>query len=187
MGTLGADGVEKRHQVIDVVPHLERMTRLIGISVAEHVDRPGGEVLGVGLQVAHVCLGMAAGPVEKHQRRPARVTGMQVAGAHSACVEVALRERDALKIAPDALEPPHSSPSPDRENLILVFCKHTLLIYRTSLCTMVRASLSRVLDVKTSPRKGPPWLRRPVRRAAPPRRTVHPDHRRWPGAWRRCS
>jgi hypothetical protein len=90
VGALGIDGVEKGHQVIDVVPHLERMTRLVGVSMAEHVDRPGGEVLGVGLQVAHVCLGMAAGPVEKHQRRPARVTGMQVAGAHSACVEVPL-------------------------------------------------------------------------------------------------
>ena len=95
---------EKRHQVIDVVPHLERVTRLVGISVAEHVDRPSREVLGVGFQVAHVCLGVTAGTVQKHQRRLAGVTGVQVAGAHSPRVEVALRERDALKIAPDALE-----------------------------------------------------------------------------------
>src|SRR5262245_41129016 len=119
------------------------MAGLVRVSVAEHVDRPCGEVLGVGLEVAHVRLGVTAGTVKKHQRRAARIARVQVAGAHSPRVEIALRERDALKIAPDALErrgrvgvPParraggersgigHSSPSLDGENMILVFCKH---------------------------------------------------------------
>jgi hypothetical protein len=48
--------------------------------------------------------------MQKHQRRTAGITRVQIAGAHSTRVEVTLRERDALKIAPDALELPHSSP-----------------------------------------------------------------------------
>ena len=96
-------------QVVDVVRDLERMARLVGVAVAEHVDRPGGEVLGVRLEVADVGLGVAAGPVQQHQRRLARVACVQVAGAHAAGVEVALRERDALEITPDALELRHRS------------------------------------------------------------------------------
>ena len=65
-------------------------------------------MLGVRLEVADVGLGVPARPVQQHQRRLAGVAGVQVAGAHSARVEVALRERDALEIAPDALELRHS-------------------------------------------------------------------------------
>src|SRR6476660_7636879 len=101
------------------------MPRLVGVTVPQHVDRPRREVFGVSLEVAHIRLGVTAGTVQEHQRRVAGVTGVQVAGAHPARVEVTLRERDALKIAPDALELPHSSPSLDYENPILVFCKHS--------------------------------------------------------------
>src|SRR3954468_7597912 len=108
------------------MPHLERMARLVGVAVAEHVDRPGGEVFGMRLQVADIRLGVTAGPVQEHQRRPAWIASVKVARAHSPCVEVALRERDALEVAPDALELRHCYLSPlDGENAILVFCKHS--------------------------------------------------------------
>src|ERR1700741_2091745 len=145
------------------------MTRLVGVSVAEHVDRPGGEVFGVGLQVAHVCLGVAAGTVQKHQRWPAGVAGVQVAGAHSPRVEVALRERDALKIAPDALELRHASPSLDDENRILVFCKHSahlshIYVHYSQSITLASAGC------QGRSKRGAPWLLLSVRRAAPLRR-----------------
>src|SRR6185312_254745 len=183
MGALDADRVKKRHQVVDVVPDLERMPRLVGVSVAEHVDRPGGEVLGVGLQVAHICLGVTAGTVEKHKRRAAGITGVQVAGAHPARVEIALRERDALKIAPDALELPHSSPSLKYENPILVFCKHSahlshIYVHYSQSITLASA------DVK----EGAQCLRRAEPDMEPSRGlTVRRARRPWPGVWRRCS
>src|SRR6202048_1045048 len=177
------------------------MTRLVGISVAEHVDRPSREVFGVGLKVAHVCLGVTAGAVEKHQRRAAGVTGVQVAGAHSSRVEVALRERDALEVAPDAVERRgreertglrgreerigfrHSSPSLDDENRILVFCKHSAYL------SYIRVHYSQSITLASAGCQGKvaPWLRRPVRRAPTPHRTVRPARRRLPGVWRRCN
>ena len=66
-------------------------------------------MLGVRLEVADVCLGVTAGAVQQHQRRLAGIAGMQVAGAHSPGIQVALRERDALEVAPDALELRHWS------------------------------------------------------------------------------
>ena len=87
---LGADGVEERHQVRDVVADLQRMAGLVGVAVAEHVDGPGGEVLGVRLEVADVGLGVAARPVQQHQRRLARIARVQVPGANPAGIEVAL-------------------------------------------------------------------------------------------------
>src|SRR6478609_8332996 len=192
------------------------MPRLVGVSVAEHVDRPGGEVLGVGLQIAHICLGVTAGTVEKHERRAAGVAGVQVAGAHSPRVEIALRERDARQIAPDALELcgreerwkfRHSSPSLDDENPILAFCKHSahlshIHVHYSQSITLASASV----------KEGAQWLRRAqglrraepdmglrraepdmgLRRAEPdmgPSRglTVRRARRPWPGVWRRCS
>ena len=38
---------QHRHQVFDVVADFQRVTRLVGVAVAEHVDRPGPEMLGV--------------------------------------------------------------------------------------------------------------------------------------------
>ena len=87
---LGADGVEERHQVLHVVADLQRVAGLVGVAVAEHVDGPGGEVLGVRLEVADVGLGMTARPVQQHQRRLARIARVQVPGANTADVEVAL-------------------------------------------------------------------------------------------------
>ena len=88
--SLGADGLEERHQVGDVVADLQRVTRLVGVAVAEHVDGPGGEVLGVRLEVADVGLGVATRPVQQYQCRLARVARVQVAGANPAGIEVAL-------------------------------------------------------------------------------------------------
>ena len=88
----------------DVVTDFERMPGLVGVPVAEHVDRPGVEVLGVRRQVTDVGLGMTAGSVQQYQDRLARLAGMQVAGPHTPGIQVPLRERNALEIAPDALE-----------------------------------------------------------------------------------
>src|SRR5215218_5071037 len=78
------------------------MTGFVGVAVPEHVDRPGGEVLGVCLEVAYIGFGVTAGTVQEHQCGLGRIACVQIPGAHSACIEVALRERDALEIAPDA-------------------------------------------------------------------------------------
>lgn len=51
--------------------------------MAQHVDRPGVEVLGVRLEIADVRLGVPAGPVQQHQDRLPRLPGVQVAGASS--------------------------------------------------------------------------------------------------------
>jgi hypothetical protein len=71
-------------------------------------------VLGVRFQVAHVSLGMAAGTVQQHQGRLARVTGVQIAGAHAPRIEVALGERNTLEIAPDAFVDGHPAPHRSR-------------------------------------------------------------------------
>ena len=125
---------------------------------------------------------MTAGTVEKHQRRLAGVAGVQVAGAHSPRVEVTLRERDALEIAPDALELRHSSPSLDGENLILVFCKHSAHLSHIH----VHYSQSITLG-SASVKEGAPWLHRSARQPPTPHRTVRPARRPWPGVWRRCN
>ena len=59
-----ADGVEDGHQVFDIVGNLQRVAGLVGVAVTEHVDGPGGEVLGVRLEVADIGLGVSARPVE---------------------------------------------------------------------------------------------------------------------------
>src|SRR5690349_12363130 len=76
-------------------------------------------------QVADVSLGVATRAVQHHQGGLTRLAGVQVAGADAARVEVALRERDALKIAPDAFVLRQPVTSLDDENPILVFCKHS--------------------------------------------------------------
>ena len=76
-------------------------------------------MLGVGREVPDVRLGVATGSVQQHQHRLARVTGPQIASPHSPGVEVALLKRDALEIAPDALELRHDS-SLAEGNLVLV-------------------------------------------------------------------
>ena len=83
VGALGADGARRTPSGDRrSASTSERVTRLVGISVAEHVDRPGGEVLGVGLEVAHVGLGVTARPVQQHQRQACSWSpGVQVAGA----------------------------------------------------------------------------------------------------------
>jgi hypothetical protein len=125
-------------------------------------------VLRVRFQVADVGLGVAARAVKEHQHRLAGVAGVQIAGAHSAGIEETLRERDALKGAPDALEFrgreerfgfrgreerfgfrgreerfgfSHSSPLLTAR-IRFSYLVSTLLIYRTCMCTIVRASLS---------------------------------------------
>ena len=55
---------------------------------------------------------VTAGPVKEDQRGTAGVTGVQIAGAHSPGVEVTLRKRDTLEIAPYALELRHGSSLP---------------------------------------------------------------------------
>ena len=118
-----ADGAQHRHQVLDIVMDFQRVTRLVGVTVAQHVDRPGPEVLAVHRQVAHVGLGVATRTVQQHQHRLARIAGTQKAGPNSAGFEVTLFKRDALEIAPNTLELAHD-PSlacdPDG-NLVLVF------------------------------------------------------------------
>ena len=98
--------------MLDVVRDLEGVAGFVGVSVTQHVDRPCREVFGVRLEVAHIGLGVAAGSVQEHQRRVVGVTGMQVPGAYAAGVEIALRERDALQVAPHALELRHPVPLP---------------------------------------------------------------------------
>ena len=75
---------------------------------------------------------MAAGSVQQHQHRLARITGAQIAGPDSAGVEVALLERNALEIAPYALELRHGSSLPIAGgNLVLVFSLSSVLISHT--------------------------------------------------------
>ena len=80
-------------------------------------------MLGVRLEVADVRLGVAAGSVQQHQRGFARIAGVQVAGAHSAGIQITLRERNALQIAPDAFELRHPVAPILGDNGILAFCK----------------------------------------------------------------
>ncbi|EUA25445.1 hypothetical protein I548_3531 [Mycobacterium intracellulare] len=109
------------------------MARLVGVAVAQHVDRPGPEMIRMGGQVAHVGLGVTAGSVQQNQHRLAGVPGPQVAGPYSSGVEVALLKRDALEIAPDALELRHGPVRPpDRGNLVLVFDVLRVLISHTN-------------------------------------------------------
>ena len=140
-----ADGAQHRHQVLDIVLDFQRVTRLVGVTVAQHVDRPGPEVLAVRRQIAHVGLGVATGTVQQHQHRLARIAGAQKAGPDSAGFEVTLLKRDALEIAPYALELGHdpslASLIRPGENLVFVF-DVLVCYYRTVMCVIYRASLS---------------------------------------------
>ena len=92
------------------MPDLEQVPGFVGVAVPQHVDRPGGEVLRMGLEVADVRLRVSAGPVQQDQRGFVPITRMQVAGADAAGVQVALRERHALQVTPNALELRHQPP-----------------------------------------------------------------------------
>ena len=92
MRTLDTDGVEERQQVLDVVADLKRVTGLVGVAVAQHVDRPRREMLGVRFEVADIRLSVTAGTVQQDQRRRGRITGMQIAGPHTAGIQIALCE-----------------------------------------------------------------------------------------------
>ena len=121
-GAIDTDGAQHGHQVLDIVADFQRVARLVGVAVAQHVDRPGPEVLRVRRQVADVGLGVATGSVQQHQHRLAGIAGAQIAGPDSPGVEVALLKRDALEIAPYALELRHGSSLASRVggNLVLV-------------------------------------------------------------------
>ncbi len=65
-------------------------------------------MLGVCLEVADVRLGVAARTVQQDQRGFIRIAGVEIAGPHPpADIQITLRERNALQIAPDALELRH--------------------------------------------------------------------------------
>ena len=102
VGPLGAEGVEDRGDLVDVVPDLQRVVGLGGVAVADEVDGPHGEVLGVRGEVADVGLGVAGDAVQEQQDGLGLVAGVQVAGAVRAGLEEALGELDLVQVVPDA-------------------------------------------------------------------------------------
>ena len=90
--------------LLDVVLDLQRVIGLVGVAVADEVDGPAGEVLGVRAQVPDVGLGVPGDAVQHHQRRLAGVPGVQVPGAVRAGLDEALAELDLPQVGPDTGE-----------------------------------------------------------------------------------
>jgi hypothetical protein len=101
---LGAQRVEDVGDLVDVVRDLQRVVGLAGVAVADEVDRPDREVLGVRGEVADVGLGVAGDAVQHQQHRLRVIAGVQVAGAVGAGLQEALAELDLGQVGPDTGE-----------------------------------------------------------------------------------
>lgn len=88
--------------MLDVDVDLVRCERLVAPAVADHVDRPGVEVLTMREQIAHIGLGMTAGAMEQDERRLAACAAAQITRADPARLEIALLEAAGAELDPDA-------------------------------------------------------------------------------------